>query len=373
MSSVIIRKAETAADVEQFVRLPFTLYETDSSWVPPLLSDARAALTPGRNPFWRHADRELYLAERDGRTVGRIAAICDRNYNEYHKSRIAFWGFFESIDDDDTAGALFDATAAFACRCGCTALYGPANPSMNDEAGLLVDPFDSSPMLKMSYNLPFYPRLVESCGFTKVKDLYAYIIDMARPVPEKLQRVMNKLKQKRGLVVRPVDLKRLEAELHAVKEVYNDAWSRNWDFAPMTDDEIGELARQLKPLIEPALCPLVFYRGEPAGMCIALPDYNRVLRHLGGRLFPVGWLKFLILKRNLDQSRLWALGVKRKFHNLGFDSLLYYECFLGNQRLGYRRVEVSWILEDNVQIIRPIEMWGGRLYKTYRVYQRPVA
>ena len=373
MSSVVIRKAEGDADLDRFVKLPFTLYRTDPFWVPPLLTDARNTLTPGRNPFWGHAERELYLAERDGKTVGRIAATYDRNYNDFHKSAIAFWGFLESADDDDVARALFDAAAAFARRNNCTALYGPANPSMNDESGLLIGPFDSPPMLKMSYNPPFYARLVESCGFAKVKDLYAYIVDLARPIPEKMQRVMLKLKQKRGLVVRPVNLKHLEQELRAVKEVYNDAWSRNWDFAPMTDDEIGDLARQLRPLIEPALCPLVFYNDEPAGMCVALPDYNAVLRHLNGRLFPIGWLKFMILKRSINQARLWALGVKCRFHNLGFDSLLYYECFLGMQRLGYKQAEVSWILEDNIHIIRPIEMWAGRLYKTYRIYQRSVA
>jgi hypothetical protein len=372
MSAVAIRKVENGADLDRFVRLPFRLYRGDPNWVPPLIADAKNALTPGKGPFWTHAVRELYLAERGGEPVGRIAGICDHNYNKYHASTIAFWGFFESVDDPAVARALFDAAADFGRRQQCTMLYGPANPSMNDEAGLLIDPFDSPPVIRMSYNPPAYPRLVEACGFTKVKDLFAYLIDTAAPIPDKLQRVMAKLKEKPGLEVRPIDLSRVKRELGYIKEVYNDAWSRNWDFAPMTDEELDDLARQLKPLVEPSLCPFVFYKGEIAGVCVALPDYNLILKHLNGSLFPLGWAKFLSMRKKIDQARLWALGVKRKFHNLGFDSLLYYESFMGARSLGYKRGEVSWILEDNVCIIRPIQMWGGRVYKTYRVYQRPV-
>ena len=340
--------------------------------MPPLINDAKSALTPGKGPFWEHGERELYLAERDGETVGRIAGIHDRNYNNVRKSGIAFWGYFESVDDVEVARALFDAAAAYGRRQNCTQLYGPANPSINDESGLLVDPFDSPPMIRMSYNPPTYPRLVEACGFVKAKDLLAYIIETATPVPEKLQRVMTKLKEKPGLTVRPIDLSEVKRELAYIKEVYNDAWSENWDYTPMTDAELDDLARQLKPLVEPALCPMVFYKGEIAGICVALPDYNIVLKHMNGRLGPIEMIRFLFLKKKIDQGRLWALGVKRKFHSLGFDSLMYYESFTGARRLGYKRGEVSWILEDNFAIIRPIQMMGGRVYKTYRIYQRPL-
>jgi hypothetical protein len=243
---------------------------------------------------------------------------------------------------------------------------------MNDEAGLLVGPFDSPPLIKMPYNPGWYPGLIEQAGFVKVKDLHAYMIDLGLKLPEKLERVMARLRRKPGLEVRPVDLDRLEDELALVKEVYNDAWSQNWDFAPMTDEEIADMARQLKPLVKTEICPIVFYKGEAAAMCIALPDYNQVLRKMNGSLFPFGWLTFLTQRKKITQLRVWALGVKRKFHSLGFDSLLYYEAYLGARKLGYKMSEVSWILEDNTAIIRPIQLLGGRLYKTYRVYQRPV-
>jgi len=369
LNQVRVRPVQTAKDLDRFVRLPFSLYQNDPNWVPPLIADVKNTLTPGRNPFWNHAQRALFLAERAGQIVGRICATIDQNYNDYHQTRIGFFGFFECENNLNTAQTLFAAVRNFLAAAGMKLIYGPANPSLNDEAGLLIEPFDGMPYIKMSYNPAYYPELLERCGLTKVKDLYAYSVPLDQPIPEKLQRVLQALKGRPGLVVRPVNLNDLKTDLKHIKEVYNDAWSKNWDFAPMTDEEIDDLARQLKPIIQPAICPLVFYQGEVAGMCIALPDYNQVLRRIGGRLFPFGWLKFLLHRNRITRARLWALGVKRKFHNLGFDSLLYYESFIGAKKLGYTEGEVSWILEDNLSIIRPILMWGGKLYRTYRVYQ----
>lgn len=369
MSEVKVRLVSTPFDLERFVSLPFYLYKNDPYWVPPLKKDVKNTLTPGKNPFWNHAERALFLAERGGRVVGRICATIDKNYNEYHQTAIGFFGFFETENSLETCQRLFTACAEFLRSCGMKQVYGPANPSLNDEAGLLIGPFDGMPYIKMAYNPSYYPELIERCGLVKVKDLYAYSVPLDQPIPEKLQRVLQALKNKPGLSVRPVNLKDLKTDLKYIKEVYNDAWSNNWDFAPMTDEEIDDLARQLKPIVQPEICPLVFYQNEPAGICIALPDYNQVLKRLGGRLFPFGWLKFLYLKSRITRARLWALGVKRKFHNLGFDSLLYYESFMGAKKLGYTEGEVSWILEDNLAIIRPILMWGGKPYRTYRVYQ----
>ncbi len=367
--SVQVRPAQTEKDLDRFVRFPFTLYRNNPYWVPPLIADVKKTLTPGKNPFWSHAQRQLFIAEKNGNVVGRVAAIIDFNYNKYHQTAIGFFGFFECENNQATTEALFTAVRDYLGAAGMKLIYGPANPSLNDEAGLLIEPFDGMPYIKMSYTPSYYPTLIAQCGFTKVKDLYAYSIPLDQPIPEKLQRVLNALKKKSGLSVRPVNLKDLKTDLKHIKEIYNDSWSQNWDFAPMTDEEIDDLARQLKPIIRPAICPLVFYQDEPAGMCIALPDYNQVLKRLNGKLFPLGWLKFLLYKSRINRARLWALGVKRKFHNLGFDSLLYYESFMGAKKLGYTEGEVSWILEDNLAIIRPILMWGGKLYRTYRVYQ----
>jgi hypothetical protein len=376
LSNVTVRPLAGKADLDRFIRLPHELYRDDPLWVAPLDGDLRAALTPGRSPFWLHARRELLLAELDGKVVGRVAAIVDDNYNEHNRHRrakTAFFGWFESINDPAVAASLVAAVDEFARANGCELVLGPANPSLNDEAGLLVDGFDSPPMVKMTYNPRWYERLLLECGYAKTIDLYAYIVPADRPVPEKLERVMKRLKAKPGLEVRPLDLKNLARDVRLIKEVYNDAWSENWDYAPMTDAEMEDIARQLKPILRPELCPLVFYKGEPAGICIALPDYNQLLLPLRGRLWPFGFLRLLFGRGAITQCRLWALGLKRKFHNLGFDALLYYESFMGARKLGYTRGEVSWILETNEDIIRPIRVWGGEKYKTYRIYGRPVA
>lgn len=369
---VEIRKVASGADLDQFVKLGFEIYQDHPNWVPPLVADLKNTLTPGKNPFWSHAERELFLAQKNGEVVGRIAAIVDHNYNKFHKSSTGFFGFFESIRDAEVAESLFEVVTEYCRSKGMTRVFGPANPSLNDEAGLLIDGFNSPPVIKMTYNPTRYVKFIEGCGFAKVKDLHAYIVPVNRAIPDKLHRVMKRLKQKPGLVVRPIDLKNLEADLARIKEIYNDAWSENWDFAPMTSGEIDDLARQLRPLIKPELCPIVIYKGEPAGMSIALPDYNQVLGKLKGRLFPFGWLRFLVARSRITQLRLWALGLKRKFRNLGFDSLLYYESFVGARNLGYVRAEVSWILEDNQAIIRPIQLMGGQVYKTYRIYQKAI-
>lgn len=371
MGAVRVLPAIGRSGVESFIRLPFRLYRDDPFWVPALLSDARKAVTTSANAFWLHAERELFLAERDGQTVGRICATVDHNYNRYHASAVGFFGFFESTDDVEVARALFEAAAVWCRERGMRQIYGPANPSMNDEAGTLIGPFDGSPMIKMTYNPPYYPLLIEACGFSKIKDLYAYLVPVKDP-PVKMVRVMERLKRRDGIEVRPIDMRNLSRDLGYIKDIYNDAWSNNWDFAPMTDAEIDDLARAMRPIVRPGLCPLVFRNGDPAAMCIALPDYNQLLKRIGGRLLPFGWLTFLVHRNRVDRARLWALGTKRRYQNLGYDALLYYETFLEAQRLGYEFIEVSWILEDNDAIIRPIQMWRGQLYRTYRVYQRPL-
>lgn len=369
---VRVQPVKSGTDLDRFLKLPFRLYRDDPNWVPPLISDLKNTLTPGRNPFWNHAERELFLAMRDGTAVGRIAAIVDRNYNEYHQSKLAFFGYFETENDPEVAGAILDAVNGFARARGLTNVYGPANPSLNDEVAMLIEPFDSPPMVKSSYNPAYYPKLVEGAGFTKVKDFYAFGMDADQPIPEKFERVVKGLRARPEITIQHPDLKNLKPALDLVKQVYNDAWSKNWDFAPMTDEEMDDLARQLKPLIVPDFIFIVLCKGEIAAMSIGLPDYNQVLKKMNGRLFPFGWLTFLTQRGRINQARLWTLGVMHKFRHQGFDALLYYESLLAARKHGYKHGELSMILEDNVPIIRPITNLGARIVKTYRVYQRTV-
>jgi hypothetical protein len=372
MENIKVDRVESSKDLNEFVMLPWKIYKNDINWVPPLISDIKETLDKTTNPFWCHAEGELFLARRGNEVVGRIAAIIDNNYCKYHNKNIGFFGFLEVTNDFDALGALLTESIKFLKSKRMTEMYGPANPSLNDEAGFLIDGFDSPPMIKMTYNPKYYLDLVERFGMKKVKDLYAFAIEVQREPPPKLVRVVEALKARKNIKVRPANVKNLKHDLGMIKDIYNNAWSKNWDFAPMTDEEIDLLAKKLKMLIIPDIIPLVEVDGEPAGMAVGLPDYNQVLKHLNGRLFPFGFIKFLRNKSKIDAMRLWALGVKDKFRNLGIDALLYYETFIGAKKRGYKIGEVSWILEDNLNIIRPIMLWDAKLYKKYRVYQIPV-
>ncbi|MCX7785389.1 MAG: hypothetical protein N2201_04075 [candidate division WOR-3 bacterium] len=364
-----IKKVETSRDLNEFVMLPWKIYQNDPNWVPPLIADVKETLDKRRNPFFCHADCELYIAQSNGKTVGRVAAIIDYNYCKYHNKNVGFFGFFECVNDNSVVEALFYQVIKYHQDKMMSEIYGPTNPSLNDEAGFLISGFESPPMIKMSYNPQYYLDLIEKFGFRKIKDLYAYLIDVDKDPPEKLVRVVESIKNRKDIKVRPVNLKNLKEDLVKIKEIYNNAWSNNWDFAPMTEQEIDYLAKKLKSIVVPEIVPIVEINNEPAGMSIGLPDYNQVLKRLNGRLFPFGIFKFLKYRNKITSARLWALGVKDKFRNIGIDALLYYETFLGARKKGYKWGEVSWILEDNLNIIRPILLWDAKLYKTYRVYQ----
>jgi hypothetical protein len=372
-TDIRVEPVQTSRDLDEFVMLPWKVYKNNPNWVPPLISDLKNTLNAQKNPFFLHAERELFVARRGKEVVGRIAAIIDHNYCKYHNTSIGFFGYFEVIKDYAVAEALLSKAVAYLKSKNMKEMYGPTNPSLNDEAGFLVIGFDSPPMIKMSYNPEYYLEFVERFGMKKVKDLYAFIIEIQREPPEKLVRVVETLKKRKKITVRPANLKNLKGDLAIIKDVYNNAWSHNWDFAPMTDEEIDSLAKQLKPLIIPDIIPIVEVDGETAGMSVGLPDYNQVLKHLNGRLFPFGFIKFLRYKNKVDAIRLWALGVKDKFRNIGVDALLYYETFRGAKKRGYKLGEVSWILEDNLPIINPIMLWDAKRYKTYRVYQIPLS
>jgi hypothetical protein len=369
MSEIVIRPVANKADLKAFIRLPFDLYQGDPNWVPQLNSDVAETLSAEKNPFFQHAEREFFLAELKGKPVGRIAAVIDRNYIAHHKENCGFFGFFETENNYEVAVALFDQARSWLRAKGMTKMRGPGNPSLNDEAGMLYEGFDSPPVVKMTYNPPFYMDFCNRYGMTKAKDYYAYYARIPDKAPEKMTRVMERLKKRAGITVRQLDPKHLDREVKLIKEVYNDAWSRNWDFSPMTEAEIDDMARKLKMLIVPEIVPCVEINGEVAGVAVSLPDYNQVLKSMGGKL---NVIKFLLNRGKIDGFRLWALGVKYEFHMYGLDSLLYYETLMGAHKKGYKWCEVSWILEDNVSIIRPIEMWGCKLYKKYRIFENPV-
>lgn len=360
---------------DAFVKLPWRIYRDDLHWVPPLEMERHDFLDPQKNPFFAHAEVALFLARKDGEVVGRVAAIEDRNFNAFHRSRTAAFGLFESVDDPAVARALLSAARTWARGRGLDALLGPINLSTNYEVGLLVEGFDSSPYVMMTYNPRYYAALLEACGLEKAKDLYAWERAASTP-PERFLRLGEKVRRS-GITVRGLDLRDFTGEVERIRTIYNAAWEQNWGFVPMTDAEIDKLARDLRPLVVPRLTLFAEAEGEPVGFSLTLPDLNQALRHVDGRLtrlgLPIGLAKLLWHQRHIDRVRLMALGVKPGWRRRGVDALLVLESIQRTRALGYAGGEVSWTLEDNHLINRVIESVGCSRTKVYRVYQGSTA
>jgi GNAT superfamily N-acetyltransferase len=341
-------------------------------WVPPLKADLRLLFDRAKNPFFEHATVESWLALDGERVVGRISAVDNRAHNEFHGDRAGFFGFFECEDDPAAARALFDTAAAWLVGRGKDLMRGPMNFSTNDDCGSLVEGFDLQPAIMMPYNLPYHAALYAANGFAKAKDLIAYWMD--RPeLPERLERAVELLGRRKGIVTRPMDMKHFDRDVAIIRRIYNDAWEKNWGFVPMTEHEIDHMAKQLKPVVDPEIVVFAEVKGEPIGFGLALPDYNIALKHAGGELLPFGFLALLWHRRNIHQARVLTLGVKAGYRATGVDVLLYHQLFHRCRRRGYPRGEFSWVLEDNLAMRRPLENMGGVHYKTYRIYDRPLA
>ncbi len=319
---------------------------------------------------------QLFLARRDGQDVGRIAAILDRNHNEFHGDRTAFFGFFESVDDREVAGLLFEAASLWARERKMTVLRGPANPSLNDEAGLLVEGFGSPPVVMMTYNPRYYAALCEGAGFRKAKDLLAFWFEIGEKPLERFKRVNERVRRNEpAFRMHKISRGSLATDLPRVREVYNAAWERNWGFVPMTPEEMDFMAARLKPLLVADFALIGELArpdgtAEPVAFMMTLPDYNTAIAPLQGRLLPIGWLKFLLGTRRIRTVRVLTLGVKQEHRSRGLQSLLFEQSLRTALERGYTGCEVSWLLEDNELMIRGMKVWGGRVYKTYRMYEK---
>lgn len=368
---MVVAPARDRASLDRFIRFPWRIYAEDDAWVPPLIADVRKLLD-GSHPFHEHADAEYFLAVRGDEVVGRIAAVVNHVYNEFHDTRTGFIGLFEAIDDAAVAAALLETAADWLRQRGMAEAMGPFNLSTNDELyspGILLDSFDRPPVLLMAHNPPYYRRLFEAAGWEKARDLLAYWLTSDAP-PERLVRGVERMTRRiDGLELRQLELKRLDREVELIKEVYNSAWQRNWGFAPLTDAEIQHLAKELKPIVDERYALIAEVDGEPIGFALALPDYNQALRHVDGRLFPFGILKLLWYRRKIDRLRVFTLGLKPEYQRKGVDALFYLTIFRNGLGAGIHKAEASWILEDNWGMRRGLERMGGHVYKTYRVYR----
>jgi GNAT superfamily N-acetyltransferase len=367
-----VEEVKNQQDLMTFIRFSWENYKGDRYWVPPLIKDQLQKLNP-THPFRSHAEMILFLAPREGKIVGRIAGIIDHNYIEVHQEKVGFFGFFESIPDVEVAEILLSRVADWLKKHGMEKMAGPMNPSTNDECGLLIEGFDSSPCLMMPYNPRYYPPLFEGFGLRKRIDLYAYLLEESFFHLDRLDRITERLRKREPqLHVHPINLRHFDEELKIIKEIYNQAWSRNWGFVPLTDEEINLLAKELKPLVVPDLVLFAYWGEEPVGFAVSLPDYNEVLKHLNGKIGLLGVFKFLYYSKKINKIRVMLLGVKHAFQKKGVEGLLYIETFKRGIRKGYYRAECSWILEENVLMQHGIEAMGGRRYKCYRIYEMPL-
>lgn len=309
------------------------------------------------------------MAWKQDRLVGRIAAIIDENHIRTHEEKEGFFGFFESFEDPEVVHALLDAAASWLGERGMGKMVGPMNPSTNEECGFLIDGFDSPPAFMMPYNFPYYSRLMERLGLHKVKELVAYRLRLDKEIPDWLSSMVDQVRKREpGLSVRPLNLRHLKKEIERFKEVYNSAWNKNWGFVPMTDEELDFMARRLKPIAVPDLILIGMAEGQTTGCTLALPDYNQVLIHLRGTLFPLGWLKFLWYRRKMTRVRFMTLGVKENYRKSGISALLFLESLRAALGHHYREAEISWILEDNLPARRSAEKAGAVVSKRYALY-----
>jgi GNAT superfamily N-acetyltransferase len=334
-------------------------------------------LSRTKNPFFEHAEAEYFLAERDGAVVGRIAAISNRLHNDTHGDQVGFFGFFESIDDQAVADALFAAATDWCRALGHNVLRGPTSFSVNDECGLLVDGFDRPPALMMPHNPRYYIPLLERAGFSKAKDLWVYeggSEERYVPVPERLARATELIRQRQGITLRPLNMRDFEGEVERIKELYNSAWEKNWGFVPMTEHEIDHLAEQFKPVVIPELVPMAEKDGKLIGFGIALPDLNVVFRkNRSGHLFPMILKLLWALKaKRIRRARILLLGVVPEHQGKGIDAMLYHWIWTKSGDRGIYWGEAGWILEDNPAMNAGLEKMTFRVYKTYRLYDRRI-
>ncbi|WP_395686370.1 dATP pyrophosphohydrolase [Aestuariivirga sp.] len=379
VQSVSIRPVRSKADVKAFLDVPFALYRSDPHWVAPLHVERQEHLDRRRNPYFQHAEAELFLAVRDGRPVGRISAqLCSLRTARYQDG-VGQFGFLEAEDDASVMAALTEAAGSWLLDRGARHMQGPFSFSINDESGLLVEGFDTPPSIMMGHARPYYAARLTELGFGKAKDLIAYGFADTGTLPRGVMLAAAKARADHDIRIRSLDKKRLAAELRTIVDIANDAWSDNWGFVPWTEAEMTALGNNLRMLVSGDYIAIVEYRGEAAAMAVSLPNINDWLAGLNGRLLPLGWAK---LAWNLFSSpprsvRIPLMGVRRKFHGtavgavLGMSAIVQIRDF--HTRRGTRQAELSWILEDNLPMRSMIESFGGRPYKTYRIFEKQLA
>jgi len=370
MKDILIKKVNTKSELNQFIKFPWKIYKDNKYWVPPLLMEQKTLLDKQKNPFFKEADAEYFLAYRNNEIVGRIAAVKNDIYLKYHNDSSGQFGFFECKNDQDVANALFDTVKTWMKERGLKFMNGPANPSSNDIYGMLVEGFDDSPRLLMPYNPEYYVKLCENYGMKKAKDLFAWkIVNEKIKASEKLKRGQEIVRNRYKLKISQMDMKNFSKELERFKYVYNKAWAPNWGFVPMTEEQIDAMAKDMKPLAEPSLVLFGEIDGKLIGAALVMLDYNQVFINMNGRLLPFNFLKLFTQKKKINWARILTLGIIPEFQKKGLDTVFYWEIVNRAAELGIYQGEASWVLEDNDMMNRGLELMNAERYKRYRIWE----
>ncbi len=376
--NIEIKQVQTKADKMAFLRVPFTVFANDDNWVPQLFFERLEHLDPKKNPYFDHAEVAFWIALIDGKPVGRISAqICSIHQQRYN-SKTGQFGFLDAIDDEAVFSQLLSTASNWLHQRGMKQIQGPFSLSINDEIGLLIDGFDTPPSLMMAHSLPYYAKHLENLGFAKAKDVLAYDYDLQASDFSKADRVLKRIGRTPGLTVRTINKKNLAQDLAIIIDIFNEAWSDNWGYVPMTQGEIDAFSKNLKMLVKDGYVTIASLDGEPQAMAVTLPNLNDAITDLDGKLLAFGWLKVLwrIIIRPPKSVRLLLMGVRKKHQNSAQGAAL---AFIMINKLreyhharGTQRCEMSWILEDNTRMRHMLEVMGAKAYKTYRIYERPL-
>ena len=380
-ADVTIREVRSRADRKAFVELPYRLYANDPSWVPPLKPDAYGLVTAGKNPFFEHAEAELFVAERGGRVVGRISAHIDRLFQGMDPEKgggadMGNWGLFEAEDAGIGKALIAHAEARLRAH-GLARVLAPVSLSMWEEPGLLIHGHDHPPTVMMGHNSPAYRAIVEAAGYTKAKDLHTYDLDITKEFPPLVQRIVQSGERNSRIRIREVDKSKFEAEAAIILAIFNDAWSENWGFVPFTDTEIAFTGKKLKPIVFNDLIRIAEVDGEPVAFMMTLPDLNELTRDLGGELFPFNFVKLLwrLRKPQVHTVRVPLMGVVKRLQATRLASqlafmMIEYIRHAARTQYGATRSEIGWILEDNQGMTSIATMIESRINKTYRIYEK---
>lgn len=374
--TVTIREIDLShkKDLKKFIELPWLIYKNDPHWVPPLKMALKDLLNQKKHPFYKTASVKAWLCESEGSVLGRIMAIHNQSYNQYQNGQLGFFGFYEAIDNDQVSTLLLQTAADSLKSEGLSSMQGPMNPGSNYECGLLVDRFDDAPQIMMTYNPPYYITQFEKFGLNKAMDLLAYNVDAHFTMPQIIMDIALRAEKKSKVTFRTLNLKKWTEELDAMFEIYNSAWEANWGFVPMTKEEFYHTAKDLKSIVDPELVHFALVDGVIAGFILTLPDLNQVFKQIpSGSLSPMAIYKILTAKKRINRVRVITMGIKKEFRKIGLETLLYKHNHIAIKKNSLiKNIEMSWILENNLEMNKPLIRMGGEAYKRYRLYERAI-